>query len=105
MNARILMAGESDEPNFAFLAGFERSPDSALLENPVRVVIVNELMELPQIEVVGLQSSKTVFQILLRSRIIALAVLSHEEDLLATVVHRQRLAHNFLGMPIVIIPG
>src|SRR5207237_5701230 len=49
VNARLFVTCEADESDFSGLARFERSLDSAFFEPPVRIVVVNQLVELPEV--------------------------------------------------------
>src|SRR5260370_42341558 len=51
------------------------------------------------------EAAEAVFQVLDRSCIVPLAILGHQEDLLAPSIHGKRLAHHFLGVAILVIPG
>ena len=56
MNLRVFVAGESDEPNLALPFGFEqRIGGPARSEVPIGIVLIHHFMNLPEIEVVGLQ--------------------------------------------------
>ena len=65
MNSWILVARESNESDLSFFAGFKGSLDSALVEDPIGVIVIHHFMELPKIEVVSLQAAKTLLQIAL----------------------------------------
>jgi hypothetical protein len=64
-----------------------------------------DLVELPQVDDVGLQAFQAVFEVLAGALGVAGTVLGHEEDFLALAVHRQGLAHDGLAAAVVIIPG
>jgi hypothetical protein len=63
MNRRVFMAGESDESHLTLLPGSgQRFQDSIRLVDFFRIVIVDDLMNLPYIQVIGLQTGKGFFQ-------------------------------------------
>ena len=105
MDVRVLVAGEADEAHLARLARLEGRPQAALLEHPVGIVVVDHLMELPQVEVIGTEAPQAVVQAPLRALVVPLAVLGHEEDLLPSPVLGQRASHQLLGAPVVVVPG
>ena len=67
MDARILVAGEADEADLAGLrASSERLHRAALGEDAVRVVEADDLVELHQIDVVGLEPPQRLVELLRR---------------------------------------
>ena len=105
MDLRILVAGEADEANLAGFLGFESRFEAALFEDPVGIVVVDHFVELPEIEVVGLEATEGLVEIAQRTGVVAFAVLGHEEDLIAAVIHFQSFAHDLFGVAVVIVPG
>ena len=63
MNSGILMARESDKSHLALFLGSQSGFDPTFLEYPIWIVIVVELVKLPQVNIVRPQTAKTVFQI------------------------------------------
>src|SRR2546427_13251156 len=102
MNSRVLVAGETDETDLARLARFERGLDSAFYEDPIGIIVVNQLVELPEVEMIRLQTAEAVFEALHGSLVIAIAVLGHQEDFVAAPIHGERFAHDLLRMAVVI---
>ncbi len=106
MDRRILVARESQEADFALFLGLQRIFDGTpLVEDPVGIVVVDDLMKLPEVEMIGTQPPQAVFQVLLGVLGGAAAALGHEEDLVAAIALRERLAHAFFADAVVIIPG
>ena len=88
------------------LSAFSAGVDGAVLgEDPVRVVVVDHLVELPEIDPVGLEAAEAVLQVGLRVLGGAAADLGHEEDLVAEPALGQGFAHPLLGAAIVVVPG
>ena len=88
VDARVLVAREADVADLAGLARFEGGLDAAFVEDPVRVVVVDHLVELPEVEVIRLQAAEALVEVPLRARVVALAVLGHQEDLVALATGR-----------------
>ncbi len=105
MDARIFVARETDEAHLARLLGFQRRLEASFVEDPIRIVVVHHLVELPQVEMVGPEPAQAFVQVLQRPFVVALAVLRHQEYLVAAAVHAQRLAHHLFGVAVVIIPS
>ena len=105
MNAWVFVAGETDVADLAFFPSFESGLHTALLKHPIRIVVVVVLVELPEINVVGLEAAQAFFEIALAAGVVALAVLGHQEDLLAVTVGGEGVAHDFLGATVVIVPS
>jgi hypothetical protein len=61
-------------------------------------------MKLPEVDVVRLQPAEAVLKMRFRARVVPVANFAHEENLLAAAVHRERLAHDFLGVAVMVIP-
>ena len=93
MNARIFVAREADEPDLARLLRFERSLEPAFIEDPIRIVVVDNLVKLPEVEMVRPEPAQALFQALQRAFVIALSILRHQKNLVAPPIHGQGLAH------------
>lgn len=63
MNARVLVSGEADEANLAGLLGFESGAETSLFEDPFGVIVVVEFVELPEVDVVGVESFEAVVEV------------------------------------------
>src|SRR3569623_960201 len=74
-------------------------------KNPVGVVIIDNLVELPEVDMVGLEATETVLKVRLRILCGSSAALGHDERLLATAALGQGLAHPLLGDSVMIIPA
>ena len=76
-------------------------------EDAIRVVGPGHLVDLPEIEVVGLQPAQALLQLdhRVRRRAVVGAVLGHQEDLVAVAILRQRHAHAPLRLVVVVLPG
>ncbi len=80
------MPGEPQEADFSLLLGLQCGLDRpARCKDPVGVVVVDDLVKLPEIEMVGAQPSQAVFQMRLRVLGRSAAAFGHQEDLFATV--------------------
>ena len=104
--AGSLVAGEADVTHLAGLLGFvQRLDHPALGEVPLRVVVVDALVDLPQVEVVGLQSLQRLVELPQGDLLVAAvgADLGHQEDLVAPTL--EGLAHPLLALAVVVLPG
>ena len=101
------MAGEAQVADLPLLERLEPGVDRAfLVEDPVRVVVVAHLVELPEVEVVGPQPPEAVFEAALR--VLggsARSTWSSRKTLSRNFPSARGLAHPFLGQAVVIIPG
>jgi hypothetical protein len=104
-DVRGLVPGEPEEPHLPLLLRLDRLGQRTPLDDPVRVVVVVDLVELPQVEVVGAESPQTVLQVLAGSGRVAGAVLGHQEHVLPPPAVGQRTAHQFLAAAVVVVPG
>ena len=99
------MSGEADVAGLALLLRLEhRFGAAAGRENPLGIVLPDNLMDLPEIEVVGLQALQAVleFEHRVRGYPIVGAILGHQERLLSVAVLREGLAHpHFTGARVV----
>ena len=98
------MAGEADVADLALLLGLlGRLNPAAGGEDHVRIGLVDDLVELPQIDHVGIESPQAVFEVLHGGFLIPAVMLGHEEDSVAIAV-LQGFAHEHLGPPLVVLP-
>src|SRR5262249_53329368 len=65
---------------------------------------VDDLVKLPEVEMIGLQPAQAVFQVGLGVLSGAPAALGHEEDLVASISLRDRLSHPLFGTAVVVVP-
>ena len=105
VDARVAMPGEADVPNLARFLGFHCRPYATVLEDPVRVVLVDDLVELPEIQIVRPQPLEAFVDAAHGARVVAFAPLGHQEDLVPPATARQRLAHHLLAAAVVVVPG
>ncbi len=106
MNSGILVAGEADEAHLAVtLRAGERVDRAVAREMALRIVVVHALVDLPQIEDVGLQTAERLFELTHRLAPPAAvrAQLRHQEHVVAPI--GDGLAHQRLRSTIVIFPG
>jgi hypothetical protein len=90
----------------AFLLGLrQRVHDAAFREMPFGIVLVRALMDLPQIEVVGVQPSKRLLELALRHVGVSTvrADLRHQEHTLPAVLNGP--AHPAFAFAVVVFPG
>ena len=91
VNVRRLVAREAEETNLPFLLSFQCFGECSLFDDPFRVIVVVDLVELPEVEDIGFESSQAIFEMFAGSCCIAGAVLGHEEDFFAFAVLRRAL--------------
>ncbi len=106
MDFGIFVAGESDEADFALLLGGEQGFGSAVRsEDQVGIVFVDHFVNLPEIEMIGLQAAKRFFQHAHGDFLIASvgADLGHHESLIP--LSFQRFAEALFAEAVVIFPG
>jgi hypothetical protein len=105
VDGRILVAGKAHVPHLALAFCLrERLHGAIRREVALGIVVVRALVDLPQVEDVGLQPLQRLFE-LAHGLPLAAAVraqLRHEEHLVAP--SRQRLPHDFLAAAVVIFP-
>ena len=104
MDAGILVAGEPDVAHLAGLPRLQCGLEAALVEHPVRIVVVDHFVELPEVDAIRPETPQAVVEALHRPRVVALAVLRHEKDLVAAAVG-ERASHDFFGAAVVIVPA
>ena len=64
VDRRVLVAGEAEVADLAVLERLEAGVDGAVLgEDPVGVVVVDHLVELPEVEAVGLEAAEAVLEV------------------------------------------
>ena len=106
VNAGIFVSGESDRPHFPLLLSLQqRLSRAARGEDQVRISFVNHFVDLPDVQVIGLQSPQRFFQ-LLHGHIFAASVsadFGHDHGLVALPF--QRGAQHFFAVTVVIVPG
>ena len=98
MEGRVLVAGESDESDLAVSLGLiEGLQHAALGIRQVGVVVVDDSVDLPQVEVIGLQPPQRLLEHTegQRSAPAVRADLGHQEDLVPTTLERP--AEDVLG--------
>src|SRR5581483_3364659 len=78
----ILVPGEANETDLPGFAGLERRFDAAFFKYPIRIVVVNQLVELPKVQMIGTQPAQAVLQAFQRPRVVPIAVLGHQKHLL-----------------------
>src|SRR5580692_9055713 len=105
MNVRALVPGKTNVTDFSLLPGSERRLHTAALsKNSRRISFANDFVKLQQIDVIGLQPPKRLFQLLL-SRLSGLCIdLGHEKSLL-TITIAQRFAHADFADSAVVVPA
>ena len=85
-DVRTLVSGEADVAHFALRLGDLGGLDGAArLEDPLRVVVVVDLVELPEVQVVGAQAAQALVELFQGAVARPIADLRHEEDVVAMV--------------------
>ena len=106
MDRRVLVAGEADEAHLALLLGLvERLQDAALGVGQLGIVVEGDAVDLPQVEMVGLQPAQRLLEHLQR-QVRAAAVradLGHQEDLVAPALEGP--AQPVLGSAVLVLPA
>ena len=105
MDAGILVPSKADVPDFAGFLGLESRLQAALLEHPIRVGVIDHLVELPEIDAIRAHPSQAVLEIAHRALVVALAVLGHQEDLVTLARLGEGATHDLLGPTIVVVPS
>jgi hypothetical protein len=106
VQAGILVSGEPDEPDLALLpCAIEGLDRAARREVPRRLVVEDHLVDLPEIQVIGLQAAQRLFQLFHgRARVAPVhAGLRHQKDLVAAA--GEGLAHPCFAHALVVVPG
>jgi hypothetical protein len=105
VDERVLVAGEADEAHLArFLGRQDRLQRPARGEDPVGVLQPDDLVELQQVDHVGLQPPEGLVELLGGGLPGPAVDLGHQEDLLAVAV-AQGLAHADFAAAVVIVPA
>ena len=107
MDRRVLVAGESHEADLALALGLlERLHGPALGEVPIGIVLVDDLVDLPEVEMVGAEALERLVE-LAHGHVLAAAMraeLGHEEHGVAAAAG-EPLAHELLALAVVVFPG
>jgi hypothetical protein len=91
VNRRTLVAGESDEPHLAVLPGLGQGlDDPAGGEVQLGLVLVDDLVDLPEVEMIRPQPRQRLLELTHRDLPVAAvrANLGHQEDLVAPALQR-----------------
>ena len=100
----IIMSGYPQKAYNALVSGFLKCLNCSVFgEDFVSVLFGLDVVELPAIEVVGLQPPQAVIQVCQRALVVAITDLSHEENLVTAISNG--LAHHFLAVTVVVIPA
>lgn len=105
VNTRVFVASKAKKSYFTRLSGFDCGAKTALFNDPFGIVIPVAFVELPKIEVVGLQTRQRFVETAHGSFVVAIAVLRHEEDFVALAIHCKRPSHDVFRHAVEIIPG
>ena len=106
MDAGIFVAGKADEAHFALLLRFAQGFGGAIRANEqLGIVVEGDAVDLPQVEMIGLQPAQRLFQHLHGEASVAAvrADLGHQEDFVAAAL--QALAHPVFGFAAVVFPA
>ena len=105
MNLRVFVAGETEKPHLALPFGFEQCVGRPVRRKvPIGIVVIHHFVNLPEIEVVGLQAPERFVELLQGNSFVASvrADLGHEEGLLPAAL--QPLAHEFFRSSAIVFP-
>ena len=103
-DVRALVAGEADVANETALAGFKGGLDGAArFEDPLGVVVVVDLVELPEVEVVHLEAAEAVIELGAGGFGVASTDLGHKEDVVAATLDGAAVA--LLADAVAVVPG
>lgn len=106
VDCRALVSCEADIAQLALLARLQhRLERAAIGEHPAGIVGADDLVELQQVEVVGLQTRQRRLDLAHRRLRGAAVDLGHQEDLAAVAFLRQRAAEPDLAFPAIIVPA
>ena len=106
MDLGVLVAGESDEADLALLLGFQqRFGGAAGADEEVGIVGETDAVDLPEVDVVGLQPAQALFEHLRGERGVAAvgADLGHQEGLVAPAL--EALAQPVFGLAPAVLPA
>src|SRR6516164_10378022 len=105
MNVRTLVAGKTNEANFA---GFLRSENgfeiSSCRKDSIWIGVSNDFVKLKQVDTVGLQAPKRFLELAAGRGFISSVDLCHQESLFAIAV-AERLAHTNFALAGVVVPA
>ena len=105
MNQRILVAGETDEPDLAGFLGVEHGADGAVVsENPIGVFQANHFVKLHQVNMVGLQPLERLIDLASGGLAGSAVDLGHQENPLSITV-LEGIAEADLALAVVIVPA
>jgi hypothetical protein len=99
------VAGEPDVPDLSLLArALERFDDAPFREMPLGVVVVRALVDLPEIQIFGLQASQRLLELAHRRLSVppVRAHLGHQKHAPAPIL--DRLAHPHFALAVVVFP-
>jgi hypothetical protein len=103
-----LVAGEADEARLALALGeIEGLEDAALAVRELRVVVEDDAVDLPHVEVVRTKSAQRLLEHLHGEGPVAAvrAYLGHQDDLVAPPARRQSAAQPFFAAAVVVLPA
>ena len=106
MDVRIFVAGEAHEAHFALLLCLIESFNGAAgREDSVRVVIVDDFVDLPDVQMIRAQSYERLFELAHGDFFIAAvgAELGHQDDFVAAA--HERFAHALFAEALMVFPG
>ena len=87
-NGRIIVAGDTQEPDYFLIPGFLQGLDGTILtKDLVEIFLGSDIVKLPQVEVVGLERRQALFQELERTVSRAVTGLGGQEHLFAPRRH------------------
>ncbi len=105
VDVRILVAGESDEAHLPLLLRLRQRFDRAVRsEVQIRIVVVDHFVDLPQVEVIGLQPAQRVVQLLERDLFAAAVRADFRHHERAIALSAQRASQALLAHPVVVLP-
>src|SRR2546430_11300675 len=105
MDGGTLVAGEPDVADLAgALRRYHRFQRTVGPEHPLRVRHPDHLVELHEVDAVGLEPAQRLIDLLRRRLPVATVDLGHEKHLVAIAV-AQRLSHADLARPTVVVPA
>src|ERR1035441_4892398 len=105
MHSGTLVARKADIADFSRLFSLKhRFHGAAGREDAVRIVHTDDLVELQEIDMAGLQAAQRFFDLVRSSVLVASIDFGHQECALAIAV-AQRLAHAKLALPAVVVPA
>jgi len=106
VNFRVFVAGESDEADLSFFLGFYKGfCCAARTDEEVGIIRETDTVNLPEVDVIGLESAQTLFEHLSSERAISAmrADLCHEEDFVTPSF--EAFAEPVFGLTAAILPA